>query len=131
MGRLGLDPISRRLSVPLRSFSKPLSLDSYAMSQSLFPSCCSLRRVRKWPALENAPPPVTTCTSSTLPRMQLKYFYCADVTGFRRPIPAFFTGIVLRDPMARERVFVFLRQRQGKNLSRSIFSTPAKASTVS
>ena len=51
---------SKRLSVPLRLINKPLSLDSYAASLSLFLSHHSLLTVERWSELENAPPPVTS-----------------------------------------------------------------------
>ena len=83
-----------------------------------------------WLALDNAPTPVTSRTSSALPCLDLKYFYCAGVTGFRISSPAFLTGIVLRAPTTGERIFVFLKKIRGKKVSLIIFSTPAKASLV-
>ena len=67
----------------------------YAAYRSLFPSRFSSLRVRRCSSSENAPPPVTARTSYVLPRWDLKYFSCADVTGFRSPSPDFLTGIVL------------------------------------
>ena len=104
----------RRLSVPLISLNKLLIMDSYATSQYLFLSRCYSLRVRMWLALDNAPTPVTSRTSSALPCLDLKYFYCAGVTGFRISSPAFLTGIVLRAPTTGERIFVFLKKIRGK-----------------
>ena len=70
-----LSHIIRRLSVPLRSLTKPLSLDSHMTSQASFPSRCSSLRVRRWSALENSPPPVPARTSSVLPSVYLKYVF--------------------------------------------------------
>ena len=76
-------------------------------------------------------PPATARTSSVLPRWELKYLSCADVTGFRSPSPDFLTGIVFRAPTKGERVFVFPNKRRGKKFSRIIFSTPTNTSPVS
>ena len=115
----------RGLLVPLRLQAKLLSLVLYATSRYFFPLRIYSPRVRRWSALDNAPPPITARTSSALPHWELKYSFCADVTRFRSPITSFFTGIVLRDPMMWERFFVFPKKRQGKFFSRIIFSTPA------
>ena len=122
---------SRCLSVPLISLNKLLSLDLYVTSWSFFPSRRSSLRVWRWSALENPPPTVTDRTSSALPCRELKYFSCADVTGFRISSPAFFTGIILRDPTTGDRIFVFPKKRRGKKVLQIIFSTPANASPVS
>ena len=58
---------SKRLSVHLILITKPLSLDFYTTSRAFFPSRCSSCKFRKWSALDNAPPPVTACTSYALP----------------------------------------------------------------
>ena len=113
----------KRLSVTLRSRNKPLSFFSYAASRSFFPSRLSSSSVCRWSALENAPPPITARTSSALPLWDLNYFSCSDVTGFRSTSPDFLTSILLRDPTMGERVFVFLKKRQGKKVSQIIFST--------
>ena len=113
------------------SFTKPLCLVLYAESRSFFPSRLSLLRVHMWSVLENAPPPVTSRTSSVLPRWELNYLSCADVTGLRGPRTDFLTGIILRAPTIGDRIFVFPNKRQGKMFSRIIFSTPPNASPVS
>ena len=122
---------SRRLSVPLRFITKPLSLDLYAMSRYFFLSHRYSLRVRMWSALENAPPIFTARTSSALTHRELKYFSCADFTVFRIPSPTLLTGIVLRAHTMGERVLVFLNKRRGKKVSRIIFSNPVNASPMS
>ena len=122
---------SRRLSVPLSSQTKPLILVSYAASCYFFPSRLSYPSVRRWLALENASHPITARISSALPRWDIRYFSCADITIFRMPSPDFLTGIVLRAPMMCERVFFFPKKIRGKKVSRIILSTPVNMSPVS
>ena len=121
----------RRLSVPFRLQTKPLSLVLYAASQSFFPSRLFLLASvggRHW---RMSPPPVTALVSSALPRWELRYFSISDMKVFRSPGPDFLTGIVLRSPTMGERVFVFPKKRQGGNVSRIIFFTPVNAYPVS
>ena len=70
------------------------------------------------------PPPVTACVSSVLPRVELKYFSCAYVTGFRSLSPAFLTGIVLRAPTAGGVVFIFLKKIRGKTFCKASSPLP-------
>ena len=65
----------RRLSVPLRQLTKPLSLDSYVTFHDSYPSFRSSLRIQRWPALENPPSTVTARISSAIPRVELKCFY--------------------------------------------------------
>ena len=67
--------------------------------------------------MENAPPCVTAQTSHILPHWELKYFSCANVTGFRSPSLDFLTNIALRSPTMGERVFVFPKKRKVKKVS--------------
>ena len=122
---------SRRLSVPLRSLTKPLSLVSYAASWYFFPSHSYSLRVRRSSTLENAPHPVTALISSTLYLWEIRYLSLSEVTRFRRPSPATLICIVLRIPTMGERVFVLPNKKRGKFFSWIIFSTPANASPVS
>ena len=121
----------RQLSVPLRSLTTPLSFVSYAAFRFFFLSHIYSFRVRKWLALENAPPNFTTRTSSVLLRWDINYFSCAYITGLRHPSTGFLVGIVIRDPTMGERVFVFPKKRRGKKVYQIIFSTPANTSSVS
>ena len=57
----------RRLSVPLRSQTKSLIFVSLALSRSFCPSRLSYLSIRRWPVLENAPPPVMAQISYALP----------------------------------------------------------------
>ena len=120
-----------RLSVPLRSRTKPFGLVSYTDSQSFFLPHIYSPSFSRWSALENTPPPITALISYALPHREFSYLSFADVTGFRIPSPDFLNGIIIRAPTMGERVFVFLKKRRGKKVSRIIFSTPANASPVS
>ena len=100
-----------RLLIPLRSRTKSLSLDSYEVPWYFFPLRLPSLRVLRWSTLGNAPPPVTDQTSSALPHWELKYLSYAEVDGFRSLSPDLLTGIVLRDLMMGERVFVFPKKR--------------------
>ena len=73
----------------------------------------------------------TPWPSSALLCLELKYFYCAYVNGFRSPSPDLLTSIVIRYPMMGERGFVFPNKRRGKKSSWIIISTPANASPLS
>ena len=114
----------RRMLVHFRYRTKPLSLVSFATSQSLCLSRLSSPSIRRCSALENSPPPVTDLIIYTLPLWDLRYSSFADITGFRRPSPATLIGIVLRVPTMSERVFVFLKKRQGKFFPKSFSPLP-------
>ena len=114
-----LSHIIRRLSVPLRSLTKPLSLDSHMTSQASFPSRCSSLRVHRWSALETPPPPTTACTISTILRVELTYFSFFYVTRFRSPSLSFLTLIVIIDPTTGRDFSYFWRKDEAKKFRKS------------
>ena len=65
----------RRMLVPLRYWTKPLSLVLSATARSFFLSCISSSSVHMWSVLENSPPPITSLISSALPCLGFRYFY--------------------------------------------------------
>ena len=114
----------RRLLVPLRSQTKVLILVLYMASWYLFLSRLSSPSARRWSAFENAPPPEIFWISTALPCRELRYFFCNDVTGFRSPSPGLLNSILFRATSMSERVFVFLKKRQGKKVSQIISPLP-------
>ena len=65
---------SRRLSVSLKSLTKPLGMDFHTTSHAYFLSSRSSLRFRRWSELENPPLSITVRISSALLHVELNYF---------------------------------------------------------
>ena len=61
--------------------------------------------------LVNDHPPVMDRINSVIARFKLRYLSFTDVTGFRRPMPTFLIGTVLRVPTMGERFFEIPKKR--------------------
>ena len=100
----------RRRSVPRGSQTKAFSVSLFVSSQFFCSPCLSYPSAISWPVLKSSNPPITAQISSALACWELRYFYFADVTGFRSPNPDFLIEILLRAPTMGEKDFSFQRK---------------------
>ena len=80
--------------------------------------------------LGNDPSPIMDLIKYVLARYKLRYLLFTDVTGFRSPRPAFFTGVLLRFTTMDEIYFDFPKKRRGKRIYGIIFSNEGNAYSI-